>query len=52
MTPRARTLGVLLDDLAHSQPGAEAVVSRDDRVTYAACARGSTTWPARCSRSA
>jgi fatty-acyl-CoA synthase len=36
MTPRARTLGVLLDDLARSQPGAEAVVSRDDRVTYAA----------------
>ena len=36
MTPRARTLGVLLDDLARAQPGAEAVVSRDDRVTYAA----------------
>src|SRR4030095_14163085 len=36
MAERARTLGALLDDLARAQPGAEAVVSRDDRLPYAA----------------
>src|SRR4029450_10861971 len=36
MAARSRTLGALLDDTARAQPGAEAVVFRDDRVTYAA----------------
>src|SRR4029453_14044720 len=36
MTARSRTLGALLDDMVRAAPGAEAVVFRDDRVTYAA----------------
>jgi fatty-acyl-CoA synthase len=36
MAARSRTLGALLDDTTRAQPGAEAVVFRDDRVTYAA----------------
>ena len=35
MTPRARTLGALLDELATAQPGAEAIVYRGERLTYA-----------------
>jgi fatty-acyl-CoA synthase len=33
--PRSRTLGALLDELAAARPHAEAVVSRDERLTYA-----------------
>src|SRR4030095_6066653 len=36
MAARSRTLGALLDDMVRAAPGAEAVVFRDDRVTYAA----------------
>ena len=36
MAPRARTLGALLDELAIAQPGAEAIVYRGARLTYAA----------------
>jgi fatty-acyl-CoA synthase len=34
--PRSRTLGALLDELAAARPDAEAVVFRDERLTYAA----------------
>jgi fatty-acyl-CoA synthase len=33
--PRSRILGALLDELAAARPGAEAVVSRGERLTYA-----------------
>ena len=33
--PSSRTLGALLDEMARIRPGAEAVVFRDDRLTYA-----------------
>ena len=36
MAPRSRTLGDLLDEIAAARPGAEAVVTRDERVTYGA----------------
>ena len=36
MKPRSRTLGALLDEMAALRPGAEAVVFRDQRLTYAA----------------
>jgi fatty-acyl-CoA synthase len=35
MIPRSRTLGALLDELATTRPGAEAVVFREERLTYA-----------------
>jgi fatty-acyl-CoA synthase len=35
MPPRSRTLGALLDELARARPAADAVVSRDRRLTYA-----------------
>ena len=35
MAPRARTLGALLDELATARPGAEAIVYRGERLTYA-----------------
>ncbi len=34
--PRSRTLGALLDEIAAARPGAEAVVFRGERLTYAA----------------
>ena len=34
--PRSRTLGALLDEIALARPGAEAVVFRGERLTYAA----------------
>jgi fatty-acyl-CoA synthase len=36
MRPRSRTLGDLLDEMATARPDAEAVVFRDERLTYAA----------------
>ncbi|MBI5628895.1 MAG: AMP-binding protein [Candidatus Rokubacteria bacterium] len=36
MRPRSRTLGDLLDEMAAARPQAEAVVFRDQRLTYAA----------------
>src|SRR6266850_1087364 len=36
MPPRSRTLGGLLDEIAAARPGAEAVVFRGERLTYAA----------------
>jgi fatty-acyl-CoA synthase len=36
MPPRSRTLGGLLDEMAAARPGAEAVVFRGERLTYAA----------------
>ena len=36
MEPRSRTLGDLLDEMAAARPQAEAVVFRDQRLTYAA----------------
>ncbi len=36
MPPRSRTLGDLLDEIARERPGAEAVIFRDQRLTYGA----------------
>ena len=34
--PSSRTLGALLDEMAAARPGAEAVVTRGERLTYGA----------------
>jgi fatty-acyl-CoA synthase len=34
--PRSRTLGDLLDEVAHARPGADAMIFRDRRLTYGA----------------
>ena len=34
--PASRTMGALLDEIAAARPDAEAVVFRDERLTYAA----------------
>jgi fatty-acyl-CoA synthase len=36
MVPRSRTLGEVLDEVARARPGVDAVISRDQRLTYGA----------------
>src|SRR5919201_2107103 len=36
MRPRSRTLGALVDEMAAARPAAEAVIFRDERLTFAA----------------
>src|SRR3989442_15965050 len=36
MRPRSRTLGALIDEMAAARPDAEAVIFRDERLTFAA----------------